>query len=131
MNRRLPVLVLFSLILVGSPVQAAESDGGQPPSESGTYRFDLHSGLSALKGFLSMADLYVHEYFDIDAQMHPGSPEAKSWGKLHFKFYPKGRSHSEDGVDADTWFQSDDEEFSFHFKLRDPHEDPSESSPQL
>ncbi len=130
MNRRLPILV-FSLVVAATSVQAAESGSGNPPSDSGTYRFDLNSGLSALKGLLSMADLYLNEYFDVDGQVHPGTPEDKSWGKLHFKFYPKGRSHSEDGVDADTWFKSDNGEFSFHFKLKDPQQDPSESSPQL
>lgn len=130
MRLPLPCLVFF-LMNAASSVQAAESGSGIPPSDSGTYQFDLQSGLSALKGLLSMADLYVNEYFDIDAQMHPGSPEAKSWGKLHFKFYPKGRSQSEEGVDADTWFKSDNGEWSFHFNLRDPQQNLSESSPQL
>lgn len=130
MGMRLSGLV-FSLVIAAIPAQAAESGGGDPSSDSGTYRFDLDSGLSALKGLLSMADLYLNEYFDLDGQIHPGTSQDNRWGKLHFKFYPEGRSRSENGIDADTWFKSEDGQFSFHFKFRDPKQSSVESERQL
>ena len=118
------VSLVALLTLLSCPVVWAEPaippGSAAPPS---IQAFDFASGFAALHQALSLAESYVDEHLDLDGRYHPGTEDSPSWGRMHFKFYPQGRSRPQEGVEADTWITSKDGELSFQFRFNDvtPH----------
>lgn len=131
MRRHLLSVAIVCVLVTPAWVSAEFRSGGK--SSDGTIQFDLHTGVALLQGALSLADRYLSNYLDLEGQYHQGEAKGQSWGKLRFKIFPEGRTHSDSSevVDAETWFNADQDQWSFHFKLHEPSPSLSEEDPRL
>ena len=103
--------------MVGTPVWAAESGS-----------FDLDQpfrGLSQrfLERFLNEALEALDDHFDISGSLHPDAAPGDRTKRLQFKFYPEGKSKSDEHIGAEGWFgpSQDSGQQEFHFKFSVPN----------
>lgn len=106
----------FVVLIVTTPVWAGESGGFDPGQP--------FKGLSQrlLESFLGPALDALDNHFEISGSLDPDSPQGgDGTKKLRFKFYPEGKSKSDDHIAAEGWLgpskDSDQQEFHFRFAM--------------
>lgn len=114
----------FLVIIVAAPVWASESGGFEPDQP-------FKQGLSQrlLESFLGQALEALDDHFEISGSLDPDSAHADRTKKLRFKFYPEGKSKSDDHIAAEGWFgpSQDSRQQEFHFRFAVP-KSPAEPS---
>jgi hypothetical protein len=89
-------------------------DPDQPFKEAFSQRW--------LKSFLNQALEALEDHFEITGNLNPDSGEGDGSNRLQFKFYPEGKSKSNDHVTAEGWFgpSKDSLQDEFHFRFAVP-----------
>lgn len=105
----------FVAILAGHPVWAGgpEFDPEQPFKGLG-QRF--------LESFLGQALAALDEHFEMSGSLDSNASQGDKKQALRFKFYPNGKSKSDDHVSAEGWFgpSADSRQDEFHFRFAVP-----------
>lgn len=103
------------IVLLAVPAQAGgaeSSDHDQPYQQATEERLPE----SVMAQVLDM----VQEYFDVSGRLDP-DPSGEEPQRLRFKFYPEGKSKSDEHYDAEGWFGPSrdfrQQEFSFRFSV--------------
>jgi hypothetical protein len=120
---RMTLISLF-LAAVVLPAWAGESesfDPGQP------FRQGLSQRL--LKSFLNQALEAFDDHVEISSSLDRDSSQGGQTQRMWFKFYPEGKSKSDEHITAEGWFgpsgNSRQEEFHFRFALPKSSIEPS------
>jgi hypothetical protein len=109
----IPVLV----ITLSTPAWAGESGGFDPDKP-----FNEAFSQRWLRSFLNQALDAFEDHFEITGNLNPDSGEGDRTNKMQFKFYPEGKSKSNDHVTAEGWFgpSKDSLQDEFHFRFAVP-----------
>jgi hypothetical protein len=104
------------VMLVATPVWAAgvgEFDPDQPFKGLGQR---------LLESILSQALEALDDHFEIAGNFDTGSTENNQQKNLKFKFYPNGKSKSDEHIAAEGWFgpSKDSRQEEFHFRFTVP-----------
>ena len=86
----------------------------------------------ALELWVGMALKALEDHFEISAHFGPDDRDDGRNLALKFKFYPEGRSESEESITAEGWFSSskDSREQELHFKFSLPRSSACSSADQ-
>ena len=102
-------------VLAAQPVLAAEPefDPEQP--------FKV-VGQRLLESFLGQALAALDDHFEMSGSLDPNAPQTDKKHALRFKFYPNGKSKSDDHITAEGWFgpSTDSRQEEFHFRFAVP-----------
>ncbi|GKS56856.1 hypothetical protein YTPLAS18_03830 [Nitrospira sp.] len=107
------------MVLAGQAAWAEDAGPAGSGAPSTAQAVDLARAFASLHQALTLAESYVAEHLDLDGRFHPGTENSASWGRMHFRFYPQGRSRPHDAIEADTWIKWQDREWSFQFRFNE------------
>ena len=116
-------LIIISLalgaVLLTTPAYAAESESGATSLPEALESFDLDRVFEDLRRLLWRAEAEVRDRVELKRDMQ-AQPDGEQQRHFEFKFYPKGRSQSDEHIKAETWVGSLDksDESDFQFRLR-------------
>ncbi len=115
---------LLSLALVSAtPVWAGEPEGFDPDQP---FKQALSQRL--LESLLDQALAALADHVEISGRLDSESAEADRKQTLRFKFYPEGKSKSDEHIAAEGWFSpsrdSRRQEFHFRFAMPKPPAEP-------
>lgn len=107
-------VLVFSLCTTAWAGESGGFDPDQPFKEAFSQR--------GLQSFLNQALEALEDHFEITGNLNPDSDAADRTSKLQFKFYPEGKSKSNDHVTAEGWFgpSKDSLQDEFHFRFAVP-----------
>ena len=117
------------MLLAAQPVWAGEAEFDPEQPFKGL-------GQRLLESVLGQALAALDDHFELSGSLDPDAPQKSDAKKsLRFKFYPNGKSKSEDHIAAEGWFgpstDSRQDEFQFRFRvpksLSEPPASPSEN----
>lgn len=111
-------LMVITVLVSGLCTTAwAGESGGFDPEQPFKDAFNQRS----LQSFLNQALEALEDHFEITGNLNPDS-EGDRTNKLQFKFYPEGKSKSNDHVTAEGWFgpSKDSLQDEFHFRFAVP-----------
>jgi hypothetical protein len=80
-------------------------------------------GQRLLESFLGQALAALDDHVEMSGSLDPDAPQPRDGNKsLRFRFYPNGKSKSEDHIAAEGWFgpSTDSRQDEFHFRFRVP-----------
>ena len=105
----------FVAIVAAQPVSAAEPEFDPEQPFKGV-------GQRLLESFLGQALAALDEHFEMSGSVDPNAPQGDKKHTLRFKFYPNGKSKSDDHVTAEGWFgpSTDSRQDEFHFRFAVP-----------
>jgi hypothetical protein len=119
------LLVVVALIPVES--RAAELFDSEEP-------FNQAITKNLLRSFLNQALDVLDDHLEIVGSLSPDEKQGNRQQHLKFRFYPQGKSQSNESVTAEGWIdqapQSDQQDFHFRFSLPKPapNQAPAEST---
>lgn len=122
------VAALFWLMCWGAPVQAVQGDTLDPDQP-----FEQALNAGDLRSLLSQALDRLEEHIEISGDLSASDQKTERSRYLRFKFYPEGKSRSDQHFAAEGWFRSSPEsgQHDWHFKFKRSEDPPQKSSPQL
>jgi hypothetical protein len=111
------VAIAFFLVCTAGPVWAAEVEPFNPEAP---FQQGLTTGL--LRSLLNQAFDQLEDHIEILGKLDPDDVKGNRQGRLQFKFYPEGKSKSDEHVGADGWFRvaPDGGQHDWHFKFTLP-----------
>lgn len=111
------VAIAFFLVCTAGPVWAAEVEPFDPEAP---FRQGLTSSL--LRSLLNEALDKFEDHIEFMGKLEPGDVKGNRQGRLQFKFYPEGKSKSDQHVGGEGWFRvaPDGEQHDWHFKFTLP-----------
>ena len=112
-------LAVITVLVVALCTTAwAGESGGFDPDQPFKEAFSQRG----LQSFLNQALAALEDHFEITGNLNPDSDAPDRTGKLQFKFYPEGKSKSNDHVTAEGWFgpSKDSLQDEFHFRFAVP-----------
>jgi len=107
----------FFLMFMAAPVWAAEAESFDPEAP---FRQGLTSSL--LRSLLNEALDKFEDHIEFLGKLDSDDVKGNQQGRLQFKFYPEGKSKSDQHVGAEGWFRvaPDGEQHDWHFKFTLP-----------
>src|SRR5689334_9411540 len=84
-------------ILAAQPVLAAEPEFDPEQPFKGV-------GQRLLESFLGQALAALDDHFEMSGSLDPNAAQTDKKQALRFKFYPNGKSKSDDHITAEGWF---------------------------
>jgi hypothetical protein len=105
------------VVLMATPVWAGEPGGFDPDQP---FK-GLGQGL--LESFLGQALAALDDHFELSGDFNTDSTPNDRKKNLKFKFYPNGKSKSDDHIAAEGWFgpsKDDARQEEFHFRFTVP-----------
>ena len=111
-----------------APVQAIQADTFDPDQP---FEQALHTGI--LRSLLNQALDRLEEHVGISTDLSTSDQKLERPRYLRFKFYPEGKSKSDEHFAAEGWLRSSPEsgQHDWHFKFKRPEDRPQKSPPQL
>ncbi|HKY71974.1 MAG TPA: hypothetical protein VJL88_08655 [Nitrospira sp.] len=98
-----------------------------PPVWAGAPEFDPDQpfkgmGQQLLESFLGQALQALDDHFEMAGSLDPKASQPDAKKSLRFKFYPNGKSKSNEHITAEGWFgpSTDAQEEEFHFRFTVP-----------
>lgn len=118
--------VVFFFLWMSAPAWAGEAvpfDPEQPFQEAFSKNL--------LRSFLNQALDQLEDHLEISGDLTPDKMTSDRRGHLRLKFYPEGKSKSDQPLSAEGWFRlaPDDTLRDFSLRLKNP-EAPASSSPR-
>lgn len=113
-------------VLLATPVWAGESGGFDPDQPFKGFSQRL------LESFLGQAMDALNDHLEISGNLDPDAAQGDRTKKLRFKFFPNGKSKSDEHIAAEGWFgpSKDSTQQEFHFSFTVP-KSLTETSPEL
>ena len=101
----------FMAILAAQPVWAGPEFDPEQPFKG--------LGQQLLESFLGQALAALDDHFEMSGALDPKGDKKQT---LRFKFYPNGKSKSDDHITAEGWFgpSTDSRQDEFHFRFAVP-----------
>src|SRR6267143_4098531 len=93
------IAVGFFLIFMAGPVWAAEAEPFNPDA---TFQQELTTSL--LRSLLNQAFDRLEDHIEIMGKLDSDDVKGDRQGRLQLKFYPEGKSKSDQHIDAEGWF---------------------------
>lgn len=117
-------ITLFVMCLV-APVWAAEADSFDPDQP-----FNQALTSTVLRSLLNQALDRLEDYVEMSGNLHSDDRKDDQGKHLRFKFYPEGKSKSDQHFTAEGWFHSlpDSGRYDWRFQFMQP-EDRSKKHP--
>lgn len=116
------------LMLTAIPLWAAETEPFNPDQP-----FEQGLSTSLFRSLLNEALERLEDHVEISGNLNSDETKGDRGKHLRFKFYPEGKSKSDQHFEAEGWFRSFSEsgQYDWHFQFKQP-EDRSKkySSPQ-
>ena len=111
------VAIAFFLVCTAGPVWAAEVEPFNPEAP-----FQQGLSTSLFRSLLNQALDKFEDHIEILGTLDSGDVKGDQKGRLQFKFYPEGKSKSDEHVGADGWFRvaPDGGQHDWHFKFTLP-----------
>jgi hypothetical protein len=111
------VAIVFFLMCTAGPVWAAEAEPFNPDAP-----FQQGLTTSLLRSLLNQAFDRVEDYIDIKGTLDSDDGKGDRQGRLELKFYPEGKSKSDQHVDVEGWFHVAPEggQQDWHFRFTPP-----------
>ncbi|MDF0675034.1 MAG: hypothetical protein P0120_11970 [Nitrospira sp.] len=115
----------FFVICLAAPVWAAEVESFDPDEP-----FKQALTTTMLRSLLNQALDGLEDHLEISGSRNPDETKGDREKHLRFKFYPEGKSKSDQHFTAEGWFGSSPEsgQYDWHFQFRQP-EDRSKKHP--
>lgn len=122
------VAASFFLICLAAPVWATDTDVFDPDQP-----FEQAMTSSLLRSLFNQALDRLEDHLDISGDLKPDETKGDRRGHLRFKFYPEGKSKSEQHLAAEGWFRFSPEtgRHDWHFTFKLPEERSETSRLQL
>ena len=121
---KLLTATIILAVFLATPLWAGESGAFDPDQP--------FKGLSQrlLESFLGQAMEALDDHFEIAGDLDPDSAQDDRTKKLRFKFYPHGKSKSDEHIAAESWFglSKDFNQHEFHFRFTVPKSSTQPSS---
>ena len=107
--------VALLVILAAQPAWAVEPEFDPDQPFKGM-------GQQLLESFLGQALQALGDHFEMSGNLDPDSQQGDQKRTLRFKFYPNGKSKSNDHIAAEGWFgpSTDSRQEEFHFRFTVP-----------
>ena len=122
------VVVLFAaLVLISVESRASEPFDPEEP-------FNQAITKNLLRSFLNQALDILDDHLEITGSLNPAEKQTDPPKHLKFRFYPEGKSKSDESVTAEGWIDqtphSNQQDFHFRFSLPKPapQQAPAEST---
>ena len=114
----------FLLLCMVAPVWAAETDRFDPDQP-----FEQALAANLLRSLLHQAFDKLEDHIEMSGTLNPDQTDGDRGSHLRFKFYPEGRSKSDQHFSAEGWFHSAPEagRHDWHFKFKLPEDRSRES----
>jgi hypothetical protein len=111
------VVIACFLVCTSAPVWAAEAE---PFNQEAPFQQGVTTSL--LRSLLNQAFDRLEDHIEIMGQLDPGDVKGDRQGRLQFKFYPDGKSKSEENLAAEGWFRVAPEggQHDWHFRFTLP-----------
>jgi hypothetical protein len=111
------VVVAFFLICTAGPVWAAEAEPFNPDAP-----FQQGVTTNLLRSLLNHAFDRLEDHLEILGTLDSGDGKGDRQGHLQFKFYPEGKSKSDEHLAAEGWFHVAPEggQHDWHFRFTLP-----------
>ena len=112
------VTVLF-LVCLAAPVWATEAESFNPDQP-----FEQAMTAGVLRSLLNQALDRFEDHVEISGNLHSDEPKGDRGKRLQFKFYPEGKSKSDQHFSAEGWFRSLPEsgQYDWRFQFRQPED---------
>lgn len=112
-------MTLLFLICLAVPVWAAEADSFDPDQP-----FNQALTAAALRSLLNQALDRLEDHVEISGNLHSDDTKRDQGKRLRFKFYPEGKSKSDQHFTAEGWFRSspDSGQYDWHFQFMQPED---------
>jgi hypothetical protein len=111
------VAIAFFLVCTSAPVRAAEVEpfNQEAPFQQGPAQ-------SLLRSLLNHAFDRLEDHIEIIGKLDSGDVRGDRQGRLQFKFYPEGKSKSDEHLSAEGWFRVAPEggQHDWHFRFTLP-----------
>src|SRR4249919_1345672 len=111
------VVIVFFLVCTAGPVRAAEVEPFNPETP-----FQQGLTTSLLRSLLNEALDKFEDHIEIMGKLDSGDVKGNQQGRLQFKFYPEGKSKSDEHLAAEGWFHVAPEggQHDWHFRFTLP-----------
>ena len=112
------VTVLF-LVCLAAPVWATEAESFNPDQP-----FEQAMTAGVLRSLLNQALDRLEDHVEISGNLHSDETKGDRGKRLQFKFYPEGKSKSDQHFSAEGWFRSLPEsgQYDWRFQFRQPED---------
>lgn len=124
-HRVLAVVLLVVLALIAVESRASEPFDSEEPFNQAVTK-------NVLRSLLNQALDVLEDHLEIIGSLNPDEKQGDRQQHLKFRFYPEGKSKSNESVTAEGWISqaphSSQQDFHFRFSLPKPtpHQTPSE-----
>ena len=121
------IAVGFFLLCTAGPVGAVEVE---PFNSDAPFQQGLTTTL--LRSLLNQAFDRLEDHIELMGKLNSSDAKGDRQGRVQFKFYPEGKSKSDQHLAAEGWFQvsPEGEQHDWHFRFSLP-KDRKHSPPQL
>ena len=111
------VAIVFFLMLTAGPVWAAEAEPFNPDAP-----FQEGLTTSLLRSLFNQAFDQLEDHIEILGKLDPDDVKGNRQGHLELKFYPEGKSKSDEHLAAEGWFRvaPDGGQHDWHFRFTLP-----------
>lgn len=114
----------FFVILMATPAWA-----GGPEQFDPDQPFEQALTTNLLRSFLNQAIDMLEDHLEISGNLSPDEKQGDRRGNFKLKFFPEGKSKSDESLSAEGWFDfspdSGQQDFLFRFTLpKDPSKKP-------
>ena len=122
------VIAAFWFVYGVAPVQATQADTFDPDQP-----FEQVLSIGLLRSLLNQALDRLDEHVEISGNLNRDETKDDRGKHLCFKFYPEGKSKSDEHFAAEGWFHSSPEsgQHDWYFKFKRPEDRRQKSPPQL
>ncbi len=123
------ILSIAVLILVMAMPVRAGGTGEFEPDEPFREAFTKN----LLRSFLAHTLEVLDDHLEITGTLGPDEAKGHRRNYLQFKFYPEGKSKSDDSITVEGWFDQSPGlgEHDFHFRFKFPEPSSEQSSEQF
>lgn len=111
------VVIASVLVCTSAPVWAAEVEPFNPNAP-----FQQGLTTSLLRSLLNEALDKFEDHIEFMGRLDPDDLKGNRQGRLQFKFYPEGKSKSDEHIGAESWFRvaPDGGQHDWHFRFMLP-----------
>lgn len=122
------VAATFFLLCVAAPVWAGDTESFDPDQP-----FKQAFTTSLLRSLLNQALDKLEDHVEITGHLNPDASKDNKDRHFRFKFYPEGKSKSDQHLTAEGSFQFSPEsgQHDWHFKFKLPNNRPQNLPPQF
>jgi hypothetical protein len=122
------VAATFFLLCVAAPVWATDTDSFDPDQP-----FEQAMTGNVLRSLLNQALDKLEDHVEITGHLNPDASKDNPDRHFRFKFYPEGKSKSDQHLTAEGSFQFSPEagQHEWHFKFNLPKDRPQNRPPQF